>query len=168
MHKEAQQSLKNKAVFLDRDGVINRERGDYTYLLEDFVLNDIADALAEMQLRGYLLIVISNQSGIAKGIYTCDQVNYLHLHLERVLKNRGVLLTEFYYCPHHPDFSKCLCRKPDSLLLEKAIARFNIDPSVSYFIGDAKRDEAAGKKAGVMTILIEPNSSLSKVLPLIK
>jgi D-glycero-D-manno-heptose 1,7-bisphosphate phosphatase len=158
---------KNKAVFLDRDGVINRERGDYTYLLEDFVLNDITDALTELQRRGYLLIVISNQSGIAKGIYTHEQVNYLNLHLERVLKNKGVMLTDFYYCPHHPDYSRCLCRKPDSLLLEKAIARYAIDVARSYFIGDARRDEDAGKKAGVKTIRIEPNSPLSQVLPLI-
>ena len=157
----------NKAVFLDRDGVINRERGDYTYQLEDFVLNDIIEALQIFQEKGYLLIVISNQSGISKGIYTHEQVNYLHLHLERVLKNNGIKLTEIYYCPHHPDYSKCLCRKPDSLLLEKAIARFNINPAASYFIGDALRDITAGKKAGVKTILIEPNSFLKKVLPLI-
>src|SRR5947207_2404122 len=113
----------NKAIFLDRDGVINKERGDYNYLLEDFILNDIAEPLLEFQKRGYLLIVISNQSGIGKGLYTHEQVDYLHLHLQRVLKNKGITLTEIYYCPHHPTTSNCLCRKPDSLLLEKAIAR---------------------------------------------
>jgi len=157
----------NKAVFLDRDGVLNREHGDYTYHLEDFILNDIMDALLEFQRKGYLLIVITNQGGIAKGLYTHEQLNYLHLHLERALKNNGITLTEIYYCPHHPDHSKCLCRKPDSLLLEKAMARFNIDASSSYFIGDHLRDEAAGKKAGVNTILIEANSSLSKVIHLV-
>jgi len=157
-------SEKQRAVFLDRDGVINQERGDYTYLLEDFKFNDgLFEALHLFQEKGFLLIVISNQSGIAKNIYTKEQVDYLHLHIERVLKSRGVVITEMYYCPHHPDFSKCLCRKPDSLLLEKAIARFNIDASQSYFIGDAERDAEAGRKVGMNTILIQPNSSLMDI-----
>jgi D-glycero-D-manno-heptose 1,7-bisphosphate phosphatase len=158
-------SKKAKAIFLDRDGVINQERGDWTYLLEDFkIVDGLIEALKVFQKKDYLLIVISNQSGIAKGIYTKEQADYLHLHVERILKNHGITLKEFYFCPHHPDVSKCLCRKPDSLLLEKAIARFNIDSSVSYFIGDAERDVAAGKKAGVKTIKIEPNSSLLEIV----
>jgi D-glycero-D-manno-heptose 1,7-bisphosphate phosphatase len=158
-------SKKHKAIFLDRDGVINEERGDWTYLLEDFkVIEGLVDALKIFQQKKYLLIVISNQSGIAKGIYTKEQADYLHLHLERMLRNKGITLTEVYYCPHHPDVSKCLCRKPDSLLLEKAIARFNIDASASYFIGDAERDIAAGNKTGVRTIKIEPNSSLLQIV----
>src|SRR5437763_380941 len=136
MHSE-----KHKAIFLDRDGVINEERGDWTYLLENFRINaGVVEALKIFQQKNYLLIVISNQSGIAKGIYTKEQADYLHLHLERVLKNHGIILTEVYYCPHHPEVSKCLCRKPDSLMLEKAIARFNVSASESFFIGDADRD----------------------------
>lgn len=162
-------SEKRKAVFLDRDGVLNEERGDWTYLLEDFRINEgVAAALKIFQQKNYLLIVISNQSGIAKGIYQKEQTEYLHLHLERVLKNHGIELTEVYYCPHHPDVSNCICRKPDSVLLEKAIARFNIDASQSYFIGDADRDEVAGKKAGVKTIKVKKNSSLMSILHLIK
>jgi len=100
-------------------------------------------------------------------VYTKENTEYLHLHLERVLKNHGIGLTEIYYCPHHPDFSNCLCRKPGSLLLEKAIARFDIDAARSYFIGDALRDEEAGKKAGVKTIRVEPNSPLMNVIHLV-
>src|SRR5437763_9574421 len=104
---------KNKAVFLDRDGVINYERGEYTYLLEDFKFNEgVVEALQKLQKKNFLLIIISNQSGIAKGIYTKEQLEYLHLHIERVLKNHAIILTEIYYCPHHPDISKCICRKP--------------------------------------------------------
>ena len=91
----------------------------------------------------------------------------MHLQLMRNLENSGITLTEIYYCPHHPDYSNCLCRKPGSLLLEKAIARFRIDASSSYFIGDADRDVEAGKKSGVRTIRIEPNSSLMNVLHLV-
>jgi D-glycero-D-manno-heptose 1,7-bisphosphate phosphatase len=158
----------NKAVFLDRDGVVNVERGEYTWLLEDFKLNGgLIEALKNFREKNYMLIVISNQGGIAKDLYKKEEVDYLHLHLERVLKNQGIELTEIYYCPHHPDTGKCICRKPDSLLLEKALARFNIDASASYFIGDAERDVEAGKKAGMTTIKVEPNSSLMDVIHLV-
>jgi len=158
----------NKAIFLDRDGVINVERGEYTWLLEDFKLNEgLVEALKIFREKKYDLIVISNQGGIAKGIYKKEETEYLHLHLMRVLNNHGIELAEIYYCPHHPDFGKCICRKPDSLLLEKAIARFNMDASASYFIGDSERDVEAGKKAGVKTIKVEPNSSLMNVIHLV-
>ncbi len=161
-------SEKNKAIFLDRDGVINAERGDYTWLLEDFKINEgLTDALQIFQKKKYLLIVISNQGGIAKGIFKKEDVDYLHLHLVRVFKSRAIELTEIYYCPHHPDVSKCICRKPGSLLLEKAIARFNIDPAKSYFIGDADRDVEAGQKAGVKTIKMAANSSLINIIHLV-
>ena len=161
-------SEKNKAIFLDRDGVINAERGEYTWQLEDFKFNDgLIESLKIFQQKNYLLVVISNQSGIAKGIYKKEDTDYLHLHLTRFLKSHDIELTEIYYCPHHPDFSNCLCRKPGSLLLEKAIARFNIDAAKSYFIGDAARDVEAGEKAGVKTILIPPNSSLMNVIHLV-
>ncbi len=155
------QSEKRKAVFLDRDGVLIRERGEYTWLLEDMVVNDgVVTALKKFQADGFLLIVISNQAGIAKGIYTKKEVDYLHLHLSRYFNLNGIVLEEYYYCPHFPSISKCLCRKPDSLLLEKAIARFNIDPTMSYFIGDANRDMDSALKVGVKGIKIEANSPI--------
>src|SRR2546422_852755 len=140
----------NKAIFLDRDGIINKEynRG-YTYTVDKFIINDdVIEAIKSYRDKGYLLILITNQSGIAKDIYTHDDVAATHNYMENVFGENGVSLDAIYYCPHHPDFdSHCLCRKPDSLLLEKAMARFNIDPSQSYFIGDAERDYKAGIKA---------------------
>jgi len=160
MHSE-----KNKAVFLDRDGVLNREQGNYVSHLEDFIINDgVVEALKIFLEKKYLLIVISNQGGISKGICTKQEVDYLHLHLQRALSNQGVLLSEIYYCPHHPEITNCICRKPDSQLLEKAMARFNIDPAKSYFIGDADRDMQAGHKAGVKCIRVESNRSLMEVV----
>ena len=154
-------SHKNKAIFLDRDGVLIAERGDYTWLLEDLKINaGVSEALQKFSSQGFLLIVISNQAGIAKGLYTKQDADYLHLHISRNLSLSGIQIEEYYYCPHHPLTGKCICRKPDSGLLEKAIARFNIDPEKSYFIGDTERDIIAGSKAGVNTILIEPNSDL--------
>ncbi len=160
----------NKAVLLDRDGVINRERGDYTYRPEDFeVLPDVLPALRVLKEMGYILIIVSNQSGIAKGIFSVADVEKLHTKLVADLKEEGIYIKEIYYCPHHPEIGSCICRKPDSLLVEKALARFNIDPAKSYFIGDKERDVLAGKKAGVKGILIESNYSLLQAIePIIK
>jgi D-glycero-D-manno-heptose 1,7-bisphosphate phosphatase len=162
-------SEKNKAVFLDRDGVINREQSRYVTHLEDFIINDgVVEALKIFSDKNYLLIVISNQGGISKGICTKEQVDYLHLHLQRVMKIKGIEISEVYYCPHHPDVTNCICRKPDSQMLEKAMARFNIDASKSYFIGDADRDMEAGKNAGITTIKVEANQSLMEVVGMVE
>jgi D-glycero-D-manno-heptose 1,7-bisphosphate phosphatase len=160
----------NKAILLDRDGVINQERGDYTYRREDFsVLPDVVPALRVLQEMGYMLIIISNQSGIAKGLFTIADVEKLHSYLVAHLDDNDVRIREIYYCPHHPEHSSCICRKPDSQLVEKALARFNIDPAKSFFIGDKERDVLAGKKAGVQGILIDSNFSLMKAIePIIK
>ena len=158
----------DKAIFLDRDGVINVERG-YTHRLEDFViLPDLIEVLQLFQQRGYLLIVISNQSGIAKGLYKQSEVEVLHKYLIEELNTNNITLSEIYYCVHHPDVSRCICRKPDSLFVEKALARFDIDPTKSYFIGDKERDTEAAEKAGVKGILIEANISLKTILNQIK
>lgn len=150
-----------KAIFLDRDGVLIRERGDYTWQLEDMKINEgVADALKTFSSAGFILIVISNQSGIAQGLYSKENADYLHNHMDRYFQNKGVHINEYYYCPHHPSVSNCLCRKPDSLLLEKAISRFQINAKHSWFIGDADRDIEAGNKAGVKTLKIEVNGSL--------
>jgi len=155
---------KQKAIFLDRDGVLIQERGEYTWLLEDLKINPgVTEALLDFSKKGYLLIVISNQAGIGKGLYTKQEADYLHLHISRNLSLNGITIAEYYYCPHHPTTGKCICRKPDSLLLEKAIARFNIDASRSFFIGDAERDIEAGHKAGVNAIKIEPNGDLRSI-----
>jgi D-glycero-D-manno-heptose 1,7-bisphosphate phosphatase len=158
----------NKAIFLDRDGVINFERG-YTHRLEDFViLPDLVENLHMYLEKGYLLIVVSNQSGVAKGLYTQAEVETIHSFLTNELTKNNIHLSEIYYCIHHPDVSKCICRKPDSLFVEKALARFNIDPSKSFFIGDKERDVKAAEKAGVKGILIEANSPLKLISHIIE
>jgi D-glycero-D-manno-heptose 1,7-bisphosphate phosphatase len=155
----------NKAIFLDRDGVINVERG-YTSTLADFkILPDMFEALQMFLKNGYLLIVISNQGGIAKGLYTQADVEVLHSYMIEEFKKNNITLSEIYYCAHHPDIGNCICRKPDSLFVEKALARFNIDVAKSFFIGDKERDVQAAEKGGVKGILIEANSSLKNILP---
>ena len=161
--------MKKKAIFLDRDGVINRDVLDYTWRIHDFkFLDGIFDACKELQQRGFLLIVVTNQGGIAKGLYSHQDVEALHSIMRKSFMDAGITLSEIYYCPHHDVKGKCLCRKPGSLMVEKAIARFGIDPSQSWFIGDRDRDIHAGKGAGVNGILVNVNDDLRKILPMIK
>lgn len=155
----------NKAILLDRDGVLNRERGDYTFRMEDFeILPDIFEALKLLQKAGYLLVIISNQSGIGRGLFKIEDTEKMHTYLLEKLRKEGIRIEEIYYCVHHPETGSCLCRKPDSLNVEKALARFNIDPVLSYFIGDKERDILAGEKVGVKGILMESNTSLVKAI----
>lgn len=158
-----------KAVFLDRDGVLNKELGDYVCKFEDFkVLEHNFPVLKELQSRGYLLIVITNQGGLAKGWYSEETLDRMHEHLRKTYAEQGIHLTEVYYCRHHPEYNgKCLCRKPGYLMLEKAMARFGIDASLSYFIGDRERDVIAGEAAGVTGILIDSDQPIGEILHLI-
>lgn len=161
---------KNKAVFLDRDGVLNKELGDYVCSFDDFkILTHNFEPLKELTRRGYLLIVATNQGGLAKQWYTTETLDKMHQSLTDTYAEHGVKFEEFYYCRHHPKFtSKCLCRKPGSLMLEKGIARFNIDASQSYFIGDKPTDVQAGEAAGVTGILIYPDQPIGEILDQIK
>ncbi len=154
-----------RALFLDRDGVLNRERGQHTWRLEDFeVLPDVADVLRQAAAQGYLLVVITNQSGVGLGLYGISEVNVVHDHLVAHLAAEGVFLADILFCPHHPSKGRCLCRKPGSLLLERAIARHGIDPQGSLMVGDRERDMEAAAGAGVRGVLMEPNGSLRLAL----
>jgi len=151
----------NKAVFLDRDGVINHDPDDYTKSLSEFTINPgVMDALKSLYDAGFLLILITNQGGISKGKYEKEAVEEIHSFFVTEAKKNGIQIAEIYYCPHHSDIEACICRKPDSQLVEKGLARFNIDPLQSYFIGDKQRDVECGEKAGVKGIKIELNTDL--------
>lgn len=157
--------MKNKAVFLDRDGVVNRELGDYILRYEEFeILPELIPFLYEVKQRGYKVIIITNQAGIAKGLYDHKLVDACHAFLIEELAGHGLQLDEIYYCPHHPDFGNCLCRKPKSLLIEKALARFDLDPAASLMIGDKPRDVEAANGAGVRGFLVPPNPTLDQLL----
>jgi len=150
-----------KFVFLDRDGILNRERKEYTYSLSHFsMVEGVGEALATLKDKGYQFVVATNQSGLAKGIYKRDDMQTIHNAIVKELEPFGVEILDFYYCPHHPDYSLCLCRKPDSSMLERAAARFNADKEYSWFIGDKQRDIDAGAKAGLNTLLVASNEDL--------
>lgn len=161
-------SAKNKAVFLDRDGVLNKELGDYVCRAEDFVVLDNFAALKALQDKGYLLIVATNQGGLAKGWYSEDELAKMHARLRDTYQQHGVKFTDIFYCPHHPQFTgDCDCRKPKPGMLLRGIEKYNIDPAQSYFIGDRERDVEAGTAAGVKGILINSDQPIADVLGMI-
>ncbi|MAI22665.1 MAG: histidinol phosphate phosphatase [Crocinitomicaceae bacterium] len=157
---------RRKAVFLDRDGVINHDPGDYTRSLDVFdVLPTVYQALEQLQDAGYLLILITNQGGIAKGQYTHETVNAIHQYFIQSCAERGIVITNAYYSPHHPDFGESLSRKPGGLMMERACARYGIDPSKSWMVGDKTRDITAGENAGIRGILMPVNGDLIDYVP---
>ncbi|MBC6989217.1 D-glycero-alpha-D-manno-heptose-1,7-bisphosphate 7-phosphatase [Hymenobacter sp. BT491] len=145
-------AVKSKAVFLDRDGVLNQEIGRYVWQPEDFVvLPGVPESLRNLKVAGYQLVVVTNQAGIAKGLYTAADVYRCHEKLQQAC---GGLIDAFYFARSHPSVSESLLRKPDSLMLEKAIARFHLDPAQCWMIGDRARDMEAGTRVGVRGILV--------------
>ncbi|MFN5324340.1 MAG: D-glycero-alpha-D-manno-heptose-1,7-bisphosphate 7-phosphatase [Bacteroidota bacterium] len=149
-----------KAIFLDRDGVINKDRSEYTWRIEDFeFLPGVFEGLKALTQKGYKLIVITNQGGVAKGKYGHTEVQKLHEYMISTLNQNGVEILEIYYCPHHPDHSICLCRKPGSLLIEKSVARFNVDVTASFMIGDMERDILAAQSIDITGIKVDSNSN---------
>jgi D-glycero-D-manno-heptose 1,7-bisphosphate phosphatase len=152
----------NKCIFLDRDGVLNVERDDYTFLPEDFVVpKSVPGAIKRIKDAGFLAIGVTNQAGLSKGLYTREQMNMCH---EILMKKTHYLIDKIYYSPYHPSFSESLTRKPETLMIEKAIAKFEIDPVQSWLIGDRARDIECGQRMGMKTILIT-NKQLDRCQP---
>ena len=152
--QEAQPGLR-KAAFIDRDGVINVESA-FVYRTEDFVfLPGAIQAMRRLQEAGYLLVVVTNQSGIARGLYTEADYRQLTHHMRAQLSAAGVQLSAVEYCPHLPDASiesyrlDCSCRKPRAGMLTRAAIALGIDLSASILVGDRASDIQAGRNAGV-------------------
>ena len=155
---------KQKAIFLDRDGTINKYVG-YLRTPEQFELLDgVGEAIRKINLSGYLAIVVTNQPVIARGEVTADGLQQIHNKMETMLGKEGAYLDGVYYCPHHPDKGfageveelkiVCECRKPKAGLLLQAAKDFNIDLSQSWMIGDSENDVLAGKNAGCKTAFL--------------
>ena len=142
--------MKQKALFLDRDGVINIEK-NYLYKKEDFEFTKgIFELCRHFQSLGYLIIVVTNQSGIARGMYSEMDFSMLTFWMVEQFDKEGVTIDQVYHCPHHPDISgPCECRKPNPGMLLQADAEFNIDLEHSIMIGDKERDIQAAQNAGV-------------------
>ncbi|WP_346859551.1 HAD family hydrolase [uncultured Draconibacterium sp.] len=139
-----------KALFLDRDGTINIEK-NYVWKIEDFEFQPgIFNLIKEYQSTGFLIFVITNQSGIARGFYTENDFKILNDWMLDQFKINGIEITKVYHCPHHPEITgKCTCRKPQPGMINQAIDEFNISRVKSVLIGDKKRDILAGENAGI-------------------
>lgn len=139
-----------KALFLDRDGVINKEK-NYLYKIEDFEFIDgVFEACKYFQEKGYLLIIITNQAGIARGKYTEEDYQLLTSWMIKEFEKENIIISKVYHCPHHPDFSgECECRKPNIGMLLEAKKDFDLDLSQSILVGDKNSDIEAGIKAEV-------------------
>ncbi|MGM9571665.1 MAG: D-glycero-alpha-D-manno-heptose-1,7-bisphosphate 7-phosphatase [bacterium] len=150
----------HKAVFLDRDGTIIEDPGYLSRPEQVRFLPGAIKGLKKMQEAGYLLVIITNQSGIARGYFTEDDLKKVHDYLTEQLARQGIDLAGIYYCPHHPEkgyppyVKKCRCRKPGSALLERAAEELKINLAASWMIGDKASDILAGKRAGCRTVLI--------------
>jgi D-glycero-D-manno-heptose 1,7-bisphosphate phosphatase len=158
--------MKNKCIFLDRDGVLNVDRVDYVYRMEEFIIPPgVGEALRTLKDAGYLLVVITNQSGIAKGIYKREDVYMIH---QAIQDGTGVELDDIYFCPYHEKFdSHSLTRKPGSLMIEKAAAKYEVDMDASWMVGDHERDITAGTRAGLRTIRLAPAGTETKATHLV-
>ncbi|HLI51493.1 MAG TPA: HAD family hydrolase [Thermomicrobiaceae bacterium] len=150
-----------RAIFLDRDGTLVHAR-HYPSLPRDLVLYDgIESGLKQLQAAGFKLVVVTNQSGIARGYFSEADLRRMHKHLSAELARLGVHIDAYYYCPHHPDGAvaelaiRCDCRKPEPGMLLRAAAELDLDLTGSWLAGDILDDIEAGNRAGCRTVLVD-------------
>lgn len=144
-----------KYIFLDRDGTIVADK-HYLFRIEDLeFLPRATDGLKKLQKAGYKFIIVTNQAGVARNMYTLEDMQKFHDEMSRKLAEQGISIEEIYYCPHHPEFSgDCECRKPKPGLAKRAALKLRIGLASSFFIGDKDCDIELGKNCGGKTILI--------------
>ncbi len=142
-----------RAVFLDRDGTINEDVG-YLSDPEGFVPIDGAlEAIALLKGAGFKVVVITNQSGLSRGLIRKENLRAIHERLLKMLEERGVTIDGLYYCPHLPE-EGCNCRKPRTGLVERAMSELSIDPKGSYMVGDKVSDIELARNTGMRAILV--------------
>ena len=166
-------TTKNKAVFFDRDGTLNVDVG-YLHRPEDFIwIEGAKEAIKYVNDKGYLAILVTNQSGVARGYYPEEDIKEVYDWMNNELAKIGAHLDALFYCPHHPKgkipaYTKiCSCRKPDTGMVDEACLRFNIDRSKSCFVGDSERDLECAQKAGVQGIRFSGGNLLNCICEMI-
>ncbi|UCD70771.1 MAG: HAD family hydrolase [Syntrophobacterales bacterium] len=150
----------SRAVFIDRDGTINEEMGYINHVDRFTLLPRTAKAIRLINANGLKAVVVTNQSGVARGMFPESLVGAIHQRMEELLRADGAHIDGIYYCPHHPDFGtpeyrkRCHCRKPATGMIERACSELGIDPKRSYMIGDRIIDVEFGHKIGTKGILV--------------
>lgn len=142
-----------RAVFLDRDGTLNVDPGYIADPAQIEIYLGVVEGLRLLSEKGFLLIVVTNQSGISRKFYTHEIVGAIHARIQSFLEARGVRIDAFYYCPHHPD-EKCACRKPGTALFERASEEHSLDLASSAIIGNGASDIEAGRRLGLLTVYV--------------
>lgn len=157
----------NRAIFLDRDGTLNEDPGYLGNHEQVVLLPTVGEALSILKNQfNFLLIVISNQSGVARGLITVEDVKNVNQRINELLANYNVSIDDFFYCTAHPDFSsddECLCRKPSPQMILEASEKFKIDISESYLIGDNISDIECAYNAGCKSILVKTGFGLDSI-----
>jgi len=144
-----------KALILDRDGVINFERGDYVWKQDDFILHpQTIQLMVKATNLNYLVAIVTNQGGVDKGLYNRGEFSLLNTIIINELSKWNSKVDAIYACFHHPSVNNCLCRKPNSLFFERIVAKYKVDPNFSYMIGDREKDIIPAKKLGFNTVLV--------------
>ena len=168
MNNNNQHPTKQKAVFLDRDGVINRlELGLYTTSWEKFeFLEGAAESIAPLNEAGYLIIVITNQSAINRGMMTQDDLEVIHGNMVAEIEKAGGRVDGIYFCPHRPD-EDCGCRKPKPGMFDQINEDFDIDYSKSWFVGDFESDRQVAEAVGLNFIMVKGDNGLRNALSII-
>ena len=152
--------MKKPAVFLDRDGTINEQMGYINHPSRFILLPGAAEAIKLLNANGFLAIVVSNQSGVARGYFPLELVHEVHGNMERMLEKGGARLDGIFFCPHHPRGTvpayslKCDCRKPETGLIKQAGRKWNIDLARSYVVGDRCLDLEMASRAGIKGLLV--------------
>ena len=152
----------NKAIFLDLDGVLINNQHHY-YIWESVQMEFIEGVFENLQLlqhKGFQLFIVSNQGGISKGLYSKENVMGLHEEIIQRFSKNQITLSDILFCPHHSENEKCLCRKPQSLMIDKLIAKYELNPNESIMIGDSESDMQAAAMAGIHGIRIIPNQNM--------
>jgi D-glycero-D-manno-heptose 1,7-bisphosphate phosphatase len=144
----------NPTIFVDRDGVINEDSDAFIKSLKEWhPIPGSVEALATLSRHDYQIIVITNQSGIARGLFSIDDLTAMHNQLHQQVQAQGGTITDIFYCPHGPD-DHCTCRKPLPGLFTQAQKKYNLDLKNSWYIGDSYRDLEAGQAAGTHVALV--------------
>ncbi len=150
----------NRAVFLDRDGTINEEVGYVNHIERFFLLPRVGQAIRLLNQHGWKAVVVTNQSGVARGYFPESLIHQVHQKMQELLGNEGAHLDRVYYCPHHPDIGvppyrqKCRCRKPATGMIEEAMKELALDLSQSYMVGDRGVDIEFAHQIGAKAILV--------------
>jgi len=154
--------MSQKSIFLDRDGVIVDNSLHY-YIWKKEQLSFVEGGFENLKLlisKGFKLFIVSNQGGIARGIYTKSEMDDFHRELIHIFQDHQIEIADVLFCPHHPEIEKCLCRKPSGLMIEKLIAKYRLDKSDCLLIGDSESDLEAAERAGIKATKIPSNHNM--------